>query len=105
MQAGTGVLPTVETRRSFRRFVRDELDALFPTANRIVAHPYGQCDGSGGVASPAGRPLLAVGPEGGWTDGEVALLEEHGFRRMSLGQRILRTDTAVIALLSRIGAE
>ena len=104
MQAGTGVLPTVETRRSFRRFVRDELDELFPTANRIVAHPYGQRGGSGGT-SPAGRPLLAVGPEGGWTDGEVALLEEHGFRRMSLGQRILRTDTAVIALLSRIGAE
>ena len=104
MQAGTGVLPTVETRRSFRRFVRDELDELFPTVNRIVAHPYGQRGGSGGT-SPAGRPLLAVGPEGGWTDGEVALLEEHGFRRMSLGQRILRTDTAVIALLSRIGAE
>ena len=45
---------------------------------------------------------LAVGPEGGWTDEEVELLEAHGFARYSLGPRILRTDTAVIALLARL---
>ena len=100
MQAGTGVLPTVETRRGFRRFLRDELDALFPTANRIVAHPYGGCAGPGGA--PEDRPLLAVGPEGGWTDGEVELMEARGFRRVSLGPRILRTDTAVVSLLARL---
>ena len=42
-----------------------------------------------------------MGPEGGWTDDEVELLEAHGFARYSLGPRILRTDTAVIALLAR----
>ena len=47
-------------------------------------------------------PVLAVGPEGGWTDAEVALLEEKGFARMSLGPRILRTDTALIVLLGRL---
>ena len=46
--------------------------------------------------------MLAVGPEGGWTDAEVGLLEDKGFARMSLGPRILRTDTALIALLSRL---
>ena len=46
--------------------------------------------------------MLAVGPEGGWTDEEVGMLEEKGFARMSLGPRILRTDTALIALLSRL---
>ena len=50
------------------------------------------------------RPLLAIGPEGGWTDNEVELLEAHGFRRFSLGPRILRTDTAAIALIAVIGA-
>ena len=104
MQAGTSALPTLETRRNFRAFVRDELDALFPVSRRIVAHPYG----AGAVASPApgpapsARPLLAVGPEGGWTDEEVALLEAHGFERYSLGPRILRTDTALIALLAQL---
>ena len=101
MQAGTGVLPTIDARRSFRRFVRDELDAVFPTTNRIVAHPS-----AAATAASAGgeRPLLAVGPEGGWTDAEVEMLESHGFRRLSLGPRVLRTDTAVVALLSRLAA-
>ena len=47
-------------------------------------------------------PVLAVGPEGGWTDEEVERLEAKGFARMSLGPRILRTDTALIALISRL---
>jgi 16S rRNA U1498 N3-methylase RsmE len=44
------------------------------------------------------RILLAVGPEGGWNDFERHLLESRGFRRISLGPRTLRTDTACIAL-------
>jgi 16S rRNA (uracil1498-N3)-methyltransferase len=44
--------------------------------------------------------LLAVGPEGGWNDFELGLLEAHGFQRFSLGWQTLRTDTACIALLA-----
>ena len=98
MQAGTSILPQLETRRNFRRFVTDELDALFPTANRVVGHPG---DATGSPMRREGRLLLAVGPEGGWTDDEVELLESHGFSRYSLGSRILRTDTALVALLAR----
>jgi 16S rRNA (uracil1498-N3)-methyltransferase len=47
--------------------------------------------------------VIAVGPEGGWIDDEVALFEAHGFRRLSLGRRILRTDTACVALLATLG--
>ena len=100
MQAGTSILPTLESRRNFRRFVETELDALFPTARRIVAHPY-WAEGAKVSGVAAGRPLLAIGPEGGWTDDEVALLEAKGFARYSLGPRILRTDTATIALVAR----
>ena len=125
MQAGTSILPTLETRRNFRKFVKEELDGLWPEAKRIVAHPYGTgedfrqetgdlrgretLDGRRGfkskVSSPCPGLLLAVGPEGGWTDEEVALLEEHGFSRYSLGSRILRTDTATIALLAQLMKE
>ena len=99
MQAGTSVVPRMETRRNFRRFVGDELDSLFPTANRVVGHPGGAPNAQ---AQKPGRLLLAVGPEGGWTDDEVSLLESHGFSRYSLGSRILRTDTALVALLARL---
>ena len=107
MQAGTSILPELVCRRAFRRFVADELDAMFPASRRIVAHPHrGEgTKGAEGSKGAAGRPLLAVGPEGGWTDDEVELLEAKGFRRYSLGPRILRTDTAVIALLARLGME
>ncbi len=99
MQAGTSIVPRMETRRNFRRFVGDELDSLFPTANRVVGHPGGAPNAP---AQKPGRLLLAVGPEGGWTDDEVSLLESHGFSRYSLGSRILRTDTALVALLARL---
>ena len=101
MQAGTSILPSLELRRNFRAFVRDELDAAAVGATRIVAHPYGAVGCAGQGTAGGDRLLLAVGPEGGWTDDEVALLEEHGFARYSLGSRILRTDTATVALLAR----
>jgi 16S rRNA (uracil1498-N3)-methyltransferase len=43
---------------------------------------------------------LAIGPEGGWTDGEFAAASAAGFREASLGENILRTETAVIAGLA-----
>jgi RsmE family RNA methyltransferase len=101
MQSGTSALPRLLVRRNFRAFVRDELDGLFPSRDRVVAHPYGASRVRSGFAA-GGRLLLAVGPEGGWTDEEVELLESHGFARYSLGPRILRTDTAVVALLARL---
>ena len=103
MQAGTSILPTLETRRNFRKFVKEELDALCPESRRIVAHPYDGVRTFEQSNIPNNRTiLLAIGPEGGWTDEEVALLEEHGFARYSLGSRILRTDTATIALLAQL---
>lgn len=100
MQAGTSILPTLETRRNFKRFVADEVDALWPNTPRLVAHPY---DAPNLQPQPStSNLLLAIGPEGGWTDEEVEILEQKNFTRYSLGERILRTDTATIALLARL---
>jgi len=46
------------------------------------------------------RILLAVGPEGGWTPYELKLFEQHGFKTVGIGKRILRTDTACIGIIS-----
>jgi len=45
---------------------------------------------------------LAIGPEGGWTDGEFQCARQRGFHEASLGQLILRTETAVIAALASL---
>ncbi|MEO6860344.1 MAG: 16S rRNA (uracil(1498)-N(3))-methyltransferase [Microcoleus sp.] len=47
---------------------------------------------------------IAVGPEGGWTDGEVERAIEFGFEPVALGSRILRAVTAPIVALSLVGA-
>lgn len=97
-QAGDTRLPEVIVRRRFRPLVEDELDALFPETARLVAHP------GDGLAEAAPRPgrrtVVAVGPEGGWSEFELRLLRERGFQPIGLGPRTLRTDTACVALLA-----
>jgi len=46
--------------------------------------------------------LAAIGPEGGWDDSEASKLTEAGFESVHLGPRILRFETAAIALVSSI---
>ena len=46
---------------------------------------------------PTGEVLLAIGPEGGWTEDELALLQTNGWLSVSLGLTILRAETAAIA--------
>ena len=48
---------------------------------------------------------IMIGPEGGFSEEEVNLLtSKYNFRRVSLGKRILRTETAAVYALSVIGA-
>ncbi|HXN52481.1 MAG TPA: RsmE family RNA methyltransferase [Candidatus Acidoferrum sp.] len=48
------------------------------------------------------QAVLAIGPEGGWTDAEFAGAQASGFREASLGKLILRTETAVVAAIAAI---
>jgi 16S rRNA (uracil1498-N3)-methyltransferase len=54
------------------------------------------------LRSESGRTqaILAIGPEGGWTDAEFAAAQASGFREASLGKLILRAETAVVAALA-----
>jgi len=44
--------------------------------------------------------VLAIGPEGGWTDPELQLFRQAGWTFASLGSRILRAETAAIAAMA-----
>ncbi len=50
----------------------------------------------------AASAALAIGPEGGWTDAELAAARDAGFLDASLGNLILRTETAVVASLANL---
>ena len=100
-QAGTTRLPEVEICPRFKPFVEDELDSRFAGSLRLLAHPGPRSSfAEVRAACEEARPLLAVGPEGGWTDYERDALQARGFRVFSLGERTLRKDTACIALIS-----
>jgi 16S rRNA (uracil1498-N3)-methyltransferase len=51
---------------------------------------------------PLAKAVLAIGPEGGWTDAEFAAAQGCGYQEASLGRLILRTETAVIAALASL---
>ena len=95
-QARDTVPPQVLVRERFRPFVEDELDALFPKRNRLVAHPAAA---STQASAPA---VLAVGPEGGWVPFELELLAKHGFAPFTLGPRTLRVEVALPYALGAI---
>ena len=103
-QAKDTRLPQVSIHKRFKPFVEDFIPTVSQTYSRmLVAHPEAEksLKQLGGVEQN-GRILLAVGPEGGWIDFEVEKLVEQSFIPVSMGKRILRTDTAVVSLLSQL---
>lgn len=103
-QARCTHLPEVMVRPLFKPFVEDELDSLFSNPWKLLADPSGEQRAGGvfqGLEAPD-RVVLAVGAEGGWTPYELARLKEHGFSVFGMGERILRTDTACVGLISHL---
>ena len=76
---------------------RDCLTTEFPGRDVWIAHPYGEPLTAQQLA-PARPPLFLIGPEGGFTDAEVEEAVAAGARRMQLGPRILRIETAAVAI-------
>lgn len=98
-QARDTVLPEIIIEKRFKPFVEDRLPAIADGTLGLVGHP--------GNYPPCPRALqepvtLAIGPEGGWIPYEVDLLAKAGLSPVQLGERILRVETAVTALLARL---
>ena len=99
-QARDTVLPELHIEKRFKPFVEDRLPDLLGDSLGLVAHPgdYPPCP-----RAVDGAVTLAIGPEGGWIAYEVDKLIEAGLQPVQLGQRILRVETAVTALVARLG--
>ena len=98
-QARDTVLPEVMIEKRFKPFVEDRLPAIAAGTLGLIGHPgpYPACP-----RAVEQHVTLAIGPEGGWIPYEVDLLGKAGLAPVQLGDRILRVETAVTALLSRI---
>lgn len=78
--------------------VKLKVATSLPGARRIVlAESENQTQLRDVVSSAEREILLAVGPEGGWTEDELQLFQSAGWMSASLGPTILRAETAAIA--------
>lgn len=98
-QARDTHLPEITLEPRFKPFVEDRLPDLMAGHRGLLAHPGMPRACPRGID---GLTLLAVGPEGGFVDYEVERLLDMGFEGIHLGERILRVETAVTALLARL---
>jgi 16S rRNA (uracil1498-N3)-methyltransferase len=68
------------------------------TAIRMFAHPGGRLLSALGFQAATSAVYAAIGPEGGFADDEVSNANACGWRAVGLGARILRVETAALAL-------
>jgi RsmE family RNA methyltransferase len=99
-QAGDTRLPSIELRRLFRPFVEEELPRLAAGSRALVAHPAATAP----LRAVDGPVTLAIGPEGGFIEAELGSLAAIGFQPVTLGQRVLRVETAVAAAVALLAA-
>lgn len=97
-QSGRNTVPTVYPPLSFDNYVQQVQVKL-----KLILHPYGAKNWQNYSFSQTDVALL-IGPEGGLTEEEIALAQVHNFHSLSLGPRILRTETAAISALSVLQA-
>jgi len=97
----------IELKKRFKPFVEDEFFALLldedgskEQADAVIAHPYATQSWKSYLDDAKQMPkVLCIGAEGGWIDYEVKLLCQHGCEAVSLGERILRTESVANVLL------
>lgn len=98
-QAGDVMAPEIILEKRFKPFVEDRLAVWNQSQPTFVGHPYTQQ-----VAPVAFNQAcrLMIGPEGGFIPYEIELLEKNGCQAVTLGNRILRTETAIPYMLGRL---
>ena len=102
-QSGRGILPEIADPKKFADAVADAKET-----GCVILVPYENALGMKATTEAfeegikAAKIAVFIGPEGGFSREEIALAEKNGARIISLGRRILRTETAGIAVLSAL---
>jgi RsmE family RNA methyltransferase len=99
-QAGDTIAPKIELYKRFKPFVEDVLPTLISTdCPGYVAHPYAESKMPFAIEH---RCTVVIGPEGGFIPYEIDLLIKNGCQAVSLGNRIIRTETVIPYVLGRL---
>ena len=99
------VLPQVEPIQAIEDYLSKAADVHLKGALKLILCTGDHPSLAKTIAPlPAQNTNLLIGPEGGFTPEEIALAIKAGFQAVSLGKRILRTETAGIAAISTIHA-
>ena len=99
-QAGDTVAPQIEIFKRFKPFVEDVLPTLISVDKPCyVAHPYVESAMPYAIDHACN---IVIGPEGGFIPFEVDLLIKNGCQALSLGNRIIRTETVIPYVLGRL---
>jgi 16S rRNA (uracil1498-N3)-methyltransferase len=91
-QSGRCVLPRVADPVPLTEFI----STFGPGALKLIPHEQSSSPLTQAIAAGDGPAVVCIGPEGGFSGGEVKAAEEAGFRTVSLGARRLRTETAAL---------
>lgn len=96
----SGAMQSGSCEMSEIRFIPDLADAFDALDGNAVRTVFDLCEDACTLsdAVQVAKPLvIAIGGERGWTDRERELFRSAGFRTVSLGSRILRSETAAVA--------
>jgi 16S rRNA (uracil1498-N3)-methyltransferase len=93
-QCGRNRLLRIDQAQTLEDVIHTELVG----AQRLIAHPDGAPPRSLDLHFDSAEVIGMVGPEGGFTEDEVERAKQAGWQALSLGPRILRVETAAIAL-------
>jgi 16S rRNA (uracil1498-N3)-methyltransferase len=104
-QCGRNRVPRLETVQSLEQACRNAAaGAGGKPSTRLLLDPAASRSLSSAVRAPPLAPgasvTLLVGPEGGLSDDELAVAQQHGFVACGIGPRILRAETAPLAALA-----
>lgn len=97
-QACDTLLPKVHVHKRFKEFIESTGVQLASAERAYVAHPGNNNDAS----MSNEKTIVAIGPEGGFIDYEIEKFLEAGFNTLTLGSRILRVETAVPVVISKL---
>ena len=102
-QCGRARLPELAAALSFGDYLERAAPPPAPGELRALLSPSGGL-GCSSVPEPLSRAELLIGPEGGLSEGEQQQALERGYRRLRLGPRVLRTETAAAAAIAVLQA-